>query len=77
MTTLRARTVYADDKLTVTAVESLAFHADRTKARRFVTASLAPIAIIVRKTDRTYALDMDAQPVDIDALDLPADFGGE
>lgn len=74
MTNVRAKTVYADEKLTVTAIESLAFRADRTNAGRSVTASLEPIAIIVRQADRTYALDMDAQPFDLDALDLPADF---
>jgi hypothetical protein len=28
----------------------------------------------VREPDRTYAFDMGAQPVDIDRLNLPADF---
>lgn len=74
MTTVRARTVFSDDKRTVTAIESLQFRADKTNCPRHVTASLRPVAVIVREQDRTYALDMTAQPVDIDRLDLPADF---
>lgn len=74
MTTLRARTVFSDEKLTVTAIESLTFRTDRTSRLRHMTASLTPIAVIVREQDRTYGFDMDAQPVDIDQMDLPADF---
>ena len=74
MTTVRAKTVYSDERLTVTAVESLEFRADRTNRGRHVTGSVKPIAVIVRQPDRTYALDMAAQPLDIDQMDLPADF---
>ena len=74
MTTVRARTVFSDEMFTVTAIESLEFRTQGTNRRRQVIASLKPIAVIVRERDKTYALDMAAQPVDIDRLDLPADF---
>ena len=72
MATVRTRVILSDKKLTVTAVEFLEFRADGTNHRRFMTASLKPIAVIVREPDRIYALDMAAQPVDIDRLDLPS-----
>jgi hypothetical protein len=53
------------------------FRSEGSKRGRFVTGSLSPIAVIVREQDRTYALDMAAQPVDIDELGLPADFNSE
>ena len=39
-----------------------------------MTGSVKPIAVIVKEPGRTYALDMAAQPVDIDRMELPADF---
>ena len=68
MTTLRERTVFSDEKLIVTAIESLEFQTDRTNHVRYVTGELQPIAIIVKESGRSYALDMDAQPVDIEQL---------
>lgn len=77
MAGVRTRTLFSDNELTVTAVESVEFQTDRSRRRRFVTGSLRPVAVIVREQDRTYALDMAAQPVDIDRMDLPADFALE
>ena len=74
MDRLRARTLFSNQRLTVAAVESLDFQAGRSNQRTFLIGSLKPIAILVTESDRTYALGMDAQPVDIDRLDLPADF---
>ncbi len=74
MASLRAKTVFADQGITVTAVESLELRFDRTNHRRFITGRLEPIAVIVREADRIYAFDMGAQSVDIDQLNLPADF---
>ena len=74
MASLRARTVFAEHGVTVTAVESLELRFDRTNHRQFMTGRLEPIAVIVREADRTCAFDMAAQPVDIDRLNLPADF---
>ena len=74
MASLRAKNVFADQGITVTAVESLELRVDRTNHRQFITGRLEPIAVIVRELDGTYAFDMDGQSVDIDRLDLPADF---
>jgi dihydrodipicolinate reductase len=74
MASLRAKTVFADQGITVTAVESLELRSDRTNRRQFITGRLEPIAVIVREPDRTYAFDMGAQSIDIDELNLPADF---
>jgi hypothetical protein len=70
MTTLRARTVFSDEKVTVTALELLDFRTDKLNHVRYVTGDLRPMAIIVKERDRTYALDMAAQPIDIERLDL-------
>lgn len=77
MTNVRARTLFSDQKLTVRAVESLQLRIDRSDHARFLIGSLKPIAIIVTEPDRTYALDLDARPVDIDGLGLSADFSQE
>lgn len=74
MASLRTRTVFADERLAVTAVESLEIRCDGANHRGFMTGSLEPIAVIVREADRTYAFDMDAQLIDIERLDLPADL---
>ena len=73
MTRVRERTVFSDDRFTVTAVESLEFRTDRTDRHRWVTGSLRPVFVIVREPEKSYALDMDAQPVDIDRIGLPVD----
>ena len=77
MTRVRQRKVFSDDRLTVTAVETLEFRTDRVDHRRLVTGSLKPVAVIVTAPDRTYALDMNAQPIDIDQMDLPTDVESE
>jgi hypothetical protein len=77
MASVRTRPIFSDTRLTVAVVESVEFQSERWKRRRFVTATLRPVAIIVREQGRTYALDMAAQPVDIDELGLPADFSSE
>lgn len=66
--------MFSDDMFTVTAIESLRIRSDRTGCPLHVVASLKPIAVVVKEKDRTYALDMDAQPLEIDRLHLPADF---
>jgi dihydrodipicolinate reductase len=74
MTTLRARTVFSDDTLTVTAVEKLALRSDTFERGRFLSGSLRPVAVIVKLPDRTYALDMAAQELDLDHVELPPGF---
>jgi hypothetical protein len=70
MTTLRARTVFSDEKVTVTTLELLEFRTDRLNHLRYVTGDLRPMAIVVKEPDRTYAFDMAAQPIDIERLEL-------
>ena len=74
MAAVRARTVFSDQELSVTAIESVEFQSDRSNGRGFVYGSLTPIAVVVKQQERTYALDMDAQPIDIGQLELPVDF---
>jgi dihydrodipicolinate reductase len=74
MASLRGKTVFADQGITVTAVESLELRVDRANQRQFISGSVEPIAVIVREADKTYAFDMDAQPIDIDQLNMPTDF---
>ena len=74
MTGLRERTVFADRRLTVSAMESLELRTGKTNHGRFMTGRLQPIAVIVKAPDRTYALDMEARLVDIDRFNLSAEF---
>ena len=74
--TLRARTVFADDRLKVAVIESLELNSVRRCGGALVTGSLKPIAVIVRQPGRAYALDMDAQPLDLEQLDLRLDGVG-
>ena len=74
MTRLRATTVFSSPGQTVTAIESVAFRVDRMGNARWMTGCLEPIAVIVREPGRTSAFDMDGQPVDVDRLDLLAEF---
>ncbi|MGB5331206.1 MAG: hypothetical protein WBM80_04930 [Woeseiaceae bacterium] len=74
MTRLRARTVFCDDTLTVTAVEKLALRSGTLERGCFFCGSLRPVAVIVKLPDRTYALDMAAQGLDLDHVELPAGF---
>jgi len=74
MTRLRARTVFSDDTLTVTAIEKLALRSDTFERGCFFSGSLRPVAVIVKLPDRTYALDMAAQALDLDHVELPAGF---
>ena len=65
MATVRARSLYSGEQLTVTAMELFEARIDRANSKRFVTGSLKPIAVIVRERDRIYALDMTGRSVDI------------
>ena len=74
MTRLRATTVFSGPGLTVTAIESVAFHLDRMGNARWVTARVEPVAVIVKEPGRISAFDTEGQRVDIDRLNLPADL---
>ncbi len=74
MASVRARTLFAKHGLTVTAVESVDLRIDRSCRGRLAIGSVKPIAVIVREPGRTYALDIAAQPIDMEQLELPDDF---
>lgn len=74
MTRLRARTVFSNDTITVTAIEKLALRSDIIERGCLFSGSLRPVAVIVKLADRTYALDMAAQGLDLDDVELPAGF---
>jgi riboflavin synthase alpha subunit len=56
----REKVVFADQRLTVSAVESVELRICKTDHGHFMTGHLKPTAVIVKESDRTYALDMDA-----------------
>lgn len=60
MASLRERTVFADQGLTVTVMESLELNTSRTNRGRFTTGNLKPIAVVVREPDRTWTFDIDS-----------------
>ena len=64
MATVRARSVYSGEQLTVTAMELFEARIESASNRHFVNGSMKPIAVIVRDRDRIYALDMTGRPVD-------------
>jgi len=71
MARLRTKTVFADNRRSVVAIESIDLHTELGNRFGHLSASLRPIAIVVKQPGRTYAIDMDAKPVDIDELSLP------
>jgi hypothetical protein len=68
MDRLRARTIMADTARTLIAVESITTQQGSTNGRCYLYAKLEPIALIVCGAGARQALDMRAQPVDLDAL---------
>lgn len=74
MPRLREKTVFASQRLEVSVVESLEYRTARARRGGFTTVDLEPVAVIVRQPDETYALDMAGQRIDIDRMELPAEF---
>ena len=74
MNKLRARTIFSDATCTVTAIERLTLRSGTLGRGLFVSGSLRPTAVIVKLGERIYALDMAAQAVDPDCVELPAGF---
>lgn len=70
MNSLRTKTLFADDRLSVVAIESIDLHTEYASRFCYLTASLKPVAIVVRQPGETYAIGMDAKPVDIDIDEL-------
>ena len=65
---LRTSEFFNDSKLTLIAVESIDFQYHKTNASCVLHGRIDPVAVIVRSADGTYALDMEAKPVDLDQL---------
>ena len=66
MAELRARTIFADRRFTVIAVESVVLlHGDKGHGR-YLAANMKPVAVVVKEPNRTYAVDMEAMPISID-----------
>jgi len=72
METLRTVEILSNAKLTVLAVESVSLRHNRTNTNCRLYGNIEPIAIIVRSRAGTYALDMEAKPVNLDQFDLDA-----
>ena len=73
MAKLRARAFFKNSMLTLIAVESVdTWHGNTTTGCQLF-GGLAPVAVIVCSPEGTYALDMEARPVDLDRFrtDLP------
>lgn len=66
MARLRAKTIFTDQRFTVIAVESVELRHGNTRFGHHLTASLEPVAVVVKGPDKTYAVDMEAKPVCID-----------
>ncbi len=70
---LRTREFFNDYKFTLIAVESVDLRYDKTNTSCVLHGSIEPVAVIVRSTDQTYALDMESKPINLDQFkqDIP------
>ncbi|MDH3545912.1 MAG: hypothetical protein OEN22_02370 [Gammaproteobacteria bacterium] len=66
MAGLHARTVFANQRFEVVVVESVELRHGSTGHGHHLTACLKPVAVAVKESDKTYAVDMEAKPVSID-----------
>lgn len=73
MAALRAREIINEPMLKLIAVESIDLRPRKTQIGWHCLGKMEPIAVIVCSPDGTYALDMDAQPADVERLrqDVP------
>ncbi len=70
MDALRDTEIFSDPALTLVAIESVSLQHTETDNSCRVYGSIVPVAIVVCSPARTYALDMDAAPADLDQLRL-------
>ena len=68
MAALRASEVFNDSTLTLIAIESFDFRHRETNTGCQLYGNIKPIAVIVCSPDGTYALDMEAKPVELNQL---------
>lgn len=72
MANVRERTIFSDRGLTITAIEEVDVRSGLSRRSCFFTASVKPVAIVVKGPEGTYALDMTGQPVDRERIELAA-----
>ena len=65
---LRASIAFHDAALTLIAVESAESHAHRAAAHWQLAGIVEPVALVVCRPGEAYALDMDANAVDLEML---------
>lgn len=73
MGALRAREIINEPMLKLIVVESIDLRPRKTQIGWHCLGKMEPIAVIVCSLDGTYALDVDAQPADVERLrqDVP------
>lgn len=73
MSVLRLREMYNDAGLTLLAVETVTVQRSAAGGFGYCSGNLQPVAIIVSTRAQRYALDMNAQPIQLGQLvrDLP------
>jgi len=73
MTRLTAREIYRDTDLRLLMVEASECQSQKTGTRYHAYGIKKPVAIIVSRKEKTYALDMEAKPLSMEQLsqDVP------
>lgn len=68
MATLKATRLYADDRQTVIVINTVDIRHEQTDAALGLYASSKPVAVVVSAASGTRAIDMNAEPLDLDRL---------
>jgi hypothetical protein len=68
MATLRARELFSDTRHRLISVESIDVHETKSARGCRLFVFMQSLAVIVCSPDKTYALDMAAQPADLEHL---------
>lgn len=73
MRKLRSREIFSDSQVTLLVVESVDMQRGTSDTHCHCHGNLQPVAVVVRTPEQSYAMDMDAKPVDLSELiqDLP------
>lgn len=73
MHTKRAKSVFSNDVLTIVAIEKAVTQSQKWDFSCGISSVLEPVAVVVCEERNQYALDMNAEPIDIDQLkkDVP------
>lgn len=65
---LRASEIYRDSRFLLIAVESVSFQHHQMDQFSQISAKIEPVAIVVCGPKKSYALDMEAQALDLEKL---------